>query len=203
VNRFLAIGLLALAFALAGCGSNSSDEQAASTKPASPPPMATTTTTTVICSALSGAGVGPTATGEVEGQQTMFLTGVSIENAECSDKVTFTFEKHAPGPGYEIQYEPGDVAKVEDASGKPVAVAGDAFLVVKLKPAMTAKIEGEQLTKTYTGPRRIPGGAGSAVQEVVKTGDFENVVSWVIGLDRKHPYTASTDFTSLVVEIEH
>ena len=203
MNRLVAIGLLAFAFA--GCGSSkSSDEQAASTKPASPPPMATTpaTTTTVACSRLAGAGLGPVATGEVEGQQTMFLTGVSADSAECSDTVTFTFEKHAPGPGYEISYEPADTAKIEDASGRPVAVAGDAFLVVKLKPAMTATIEGDQVTKTYTGPRRIPGGAGSAVQEVVKTGDFENVVTWVIGLDRKHRYTASADFTHLAVEIE-
>jgi len=203
VNRLVAIGLLA--FALAGCGSGkSSDEPAASTKPASPPPMATTptTTTTVACSRLDGAGLGPVATGEVEGQQTMFLTGVSVGSAECSDTVTFTFEKHAPGPGYEISYEPADTAKTEDGSGRPVAVRGDAFLVVRLKPAMTAKIEGDQLTKTYTGPRRIPGGAGSVVQEVVKTGDFENVVTWVIGLDQKHRYTASADFTHLAVEIE-
>lgn len=202
VTRLVAIGLLV--FALTGCGSsNSSEDQAASTQPTSPPSMATTTaTTTPNCSALAGAGVGPMAGGEVEGQQTMFLTNVSLAAADCSDTVTFEFEKHAPGPGYEISYEPADTAKIEDGSGRPIAVAGDAFLVVKLKPAMTAKVEGDQVTKTYTGPRRIQGPAGSVVTEVVKTGDFESVVTWVIGLDKKHKYTASTNVTQLVVQIE-
>ena len=69
----------------------------------------------------------------------------------------FGFEEQAPGPGFEVSYQPADTAKIEDGSGNPIDIDGDAFLVVKLNPAMTAKIDGEQVTKTYTGPRRLPG----------------------------------------------
>ena len=79
-------------------------------------------------------------------------------------------------------------------------MAGDAFLVVKLMPAMTAKINGDQVTKTYTGPRRVPG--SGSVQEVVKTGDFEGVVTWVIGLDQERPFTTEVSDSQLVVEID-
>ena len=61
----------------------------------------------------------------------------------------------------------------------------NAFLVVKLMPAMTAKIDGDQVTKTYTGPSRVKSDVPSFIQEIVKTGDFESTVTWVIGLDRE------------------
>jgi hypothetical protein len=54
---------------------------------------------------------------------------------------------------------------------------------------MTAKIDGEQVNKTYTGPRRLPG--TDPITEVVKTGDFEGVVTWVIGLDSKRSFTTN------------
>ena len=66
---------------------------------------------------------------------------------------------------------------------------------------MTAKIDGEQVTKTYTGPRRLPG--TDPITEVVKTGDFEGVVTWVIGLDSKRSFTTNASDSALVVEIDH
>jgi hypothetical protein len=65
---------------------------------------------------------------------------------------------------------------------------------------MTAKIDGDQLTKTYTGPRRLSG--TEPITEVVKTGDFEGVITWVIGLDQKRPFTTEASDSQLVVEIE-
>jgi hypothetical protein len=41
------------------------------------------------------------------------------------------------------------------------------------------------------------------IEEVVKTGDFEGVVTWVIGLDRKRPFTTASSDSALVVEIDH
>ena len=64
------------------------------------------------------------------------------------------FEPQAPGPGYEISYQPAGTAKIEERLGNPVEIAGDAFLVVKLMPAMTAKIDGDQVTDLYR-PRRL------------------------------------------------
>ena len=133
-------------------------------------------------------------------RETMYLTNVTPGADECTAKVVFEFEAQAPGPGFEVSYQPASTAKIEDASGNPIDVAGDAFLVVKLNPAMTAKIDGDQVTKTYTGPRRLSG--SSPIQEVVKTGDFEGVVTWVIGVDRKRSFTTTSSDSQLVVEIE-
>jgi hypothetical protein len=65
---------------------------------------------------------------------------------------------------------------------------------------MTATIDGDQVTKTYTGPNRIPGEA--PITEVVKTGDFESVVTWVIGLDRVRPFLVTASDGVLFVDIE-
>ena len=37
---------------------------------------------------------------------------------------------------------------------------------------------------------------------MVKTGDFESVVTWVIGLDEKRPFTTDASESQLVVEID-
>ena len=77
---------------------------------------------------------------------------------------------------------------------------GVAFLVVRLYPAMTAKIDGDKVTKTYTGPNRIKS-EDSFVREVVKTGDFEGYVTWAIGLDQKRAFATKASESQLVVEL--
>jgi hypothetical protein len=204
MSRIAVIGALVCAFALAGCGSGgSSDDEAAST--------ATTATTTLgspptmqtepDCMAPADASTSPQKSSANENRETMYLTTVSLGSGKCSAKVQFGFEEQAPGPGYEVSYQPADTAKIEDGSGKPVEIAGKAFLVVKLTPAMTAKIDGDQVTKTYTGPNRLPGSA-PIITEVVKTGDFESVVTWVIGLDSKLSFTTHATDSQLVVQID-
>jgi hypothetical protein len=69
-----------------------------------------------------------------------------------------------------------------------------------MMPAMSARIDGDQVTKTYNGPRRLPG--SDPITEVVKTGDFEGVVTWVIGLDRERPFLAQAADGTLIVDIE-
>ena len=131
----------------------------------------------------------------------MFMTDLKLETSKCSDRVVFTFEKATPGPGFEVSYQPADRAKVEDGSGNVLEIGGSAFLVVRITPAMTAHITGDKVEPTYTGPRRItPEGFGH-VREVVKTGDFESVVTWVIGVDEKRPFTTNASETQLVVEL--
>jgi hypothetical protein len=192
------IALVLFASALAGCGaSKSSDQQPATTNPSSPPPMATTTTPS--CEPLSGGSLTQKKSPPEMNPVTVYLTGVSITRQPCTGNVAFTFEgSHAPG--YDVSYQPASTAKVEDASGKPVEVAGNAFLVVKLSPAMTAKIEGDQVTKTYTGASKLSG--QSPIAEVVKTGDFESVVTWVIGLDQKRPFTVDSSASTLTVAVD-
>jgi hypothetical protein len=169
---------------------------------ASSPPQSTTGTTQTMaeCQPPAGSGVKPRKSPPAESGETAYLTDVSLESEDCAEKVTFEFE--APGSGFDVSYQPANAAKFEDASGNPVAVAGSAYLVVKLSPAMTAKIEGEKVTKTYTGPRRLDVDDNPVVRDVVKTGDFESIVTWVIGLDTKRPFTAEASDSKLAVEID-
>ena len=196
MTRLLAIVVLALT--LACCGSDSGNDEAASTNPSSPPPMQTIPE----CMPLPDAGLDARTSPAIENRETMYLSNVSVDSEKCAAKVVFDFEEQEPGPGFEVSYQPASTAKVEDGSGNVLEIDGNAFLVVKLSPAMTAKIDGDQVTKTYTGPKRLPQDPSSAVRDVVKTGDFENVVTWVIGLDEKMPFTTNATDSQLVVEID-
>ena len=196
--------IVVLAFALAGCGSGSNDNGAASPATTSTSPTTTSTSppsmqTVPDCMLSPSASASPQKSSANANRETMYLTNITPGADECTAKVVFDFEEQAPGPGFEVSYQPASTAKIEDASGNRIEIDGDAFLVVKLTPAMTAKIDGDQVTKTYTGPRRLPG--TDPITEVVKTGDFEGVVTWVIGLDSKRSFTTSASDSALVVEI--
>ena len=161
----------------------------ATTAPATTtPPETTPPETTPPCPPLEGGTVGATELIAAEG--TANLTGVEITSGDCTDVVTFTFESTAPGaPGYQISYQPGPFT--QDGSGAPVPVAGGAFLVVRFEPAYT--FDFEAAIDTYTGPDRVTSPGALFTAEVVKTGDFEAVVTWVIGLDQQRPYTVTSD----------
>ncbi len=175
--------MIALALLLAGCGSERQSDAGSD------------------CQPLADGATTPRVSPEVEARETMFLTHVGIEALECSDRVIFSFREAAPGPGYNISYEPAQAAKVEDGSGNPIEIDGSAFLVVRLTPAMTAEIVGEQVQPSYTGPRKLTPEGTSFVRQVAKTGDFEAMVTWVIGLDEERPFTASASPSELVVEL--
>ena len=191
MNRLTAFAVLAVA--LAGCGGKSSDEQAASTQPTSPP-TATVTTSYCLVYGTSKSAQKSSST------ETLYLTHVALKSEDCISTMSFELEPQAQVLGYDVSYQPADTAKIEDGSGNPVEIAGNAFLVVKLTPAMTAKIDGDQVTKTYTGPKRLPG--TDPITEVVKTGDFEGVVTWVVGLDRKLPLSTEVRADTLDVAID-
>jgi hypothetical protein len=172
---------VAVAMLVAGCGSGA--KQAA-------------------CNPLPRAGTAEqTATGRHE---LAFLTDVGAVGDDCVDRVTFDFRARGGGrPGYRVHYLPARQALVEDGSGRPVKVDGSAFLVVRFEPAATAEASGDQLTLTYTGSRRLRPSKGRFVNEIVKTGDFEAVVTWVIALDEKRPFraVAAPSAPQLIVEI--
>jgi hypothetical protein len=178
-----AVVAISLALVVAGCGS---EKQAGGT--------------TSECQPLSGGG-----TTSRSGQgpaETMYLTDVTVETLDCADRVVFDFGKDQPqAPGYQVAYQPGSTAKIEDGSGNLIDIAGSAFLVVKLQPAATAEITGDSLKLTYTGPRRLKPSGSRHVSEVVKTGDFEAVVTWVIGLDDQRPFTANGTDSQLIVDV--
>jgi hypothetical protein len=185
---------LAVAFVLllAGCGGDDDESSEGSRSP---------TPTTAQCQPQSGASVAKKLSPVLQDRPTMYLTDVEVEVEDCVERVTFKFEPSEPGPGYDVSYQPAETAKIQDGSGKQLEIAGDDFLVVRLFPAMTAKIEGEDVEPTYDGPRNIPAPPGaSMIRDVAMTGDFEAQVTWAIGLDNKHPFTATASDDELVVE---
>jgi hypothetical protein len=116
----------------------------------------------------------------------VFLSDVQLAGDDCVDHVVFgVTSDHGDPPGYEVAYAPPPFA--QDGSGEPVDVAGDAFIVVRLRPAYGYDFVNSR--PTYSGPERIPAPDANHVREVVQLGDFEGVVTWVIGLDAKRPFT--------------
>lgn len=98
-------------------------------------------------------------------------------------RVAFEFENGIPG--YAVSYAARPI--LEDASGRTVDVKGDAVLRVRMEGASGTDISGAAPRTTYPGPTRIAG-PGSSVQEVVRTGDFESVLTWVVGVKGQPPF---------------
>ena len=147
--------------------------------------------------ACPAGGTAPVERGTQPG--TRYLTSVAVTRTACGDRVAFAFEHGVPG--YRVEYRSAKDARTEDASGRQIPVAGGAFLVVRLADAATARTDGGTLARTYAGPRRVAAGAAAHVREVVKTGDFEAVVTWAIGLDGKRPFAVAEDDGTLAIDV--
>jgi peptidoglycan hydrolase-like protein with peptidoglycan-binding domain len=133
----------------------------------------------------SGFGTAP-ATGAGTGSG--LLTAVRLGAHPGFDRVVFEFR--AALPGFDVRYvEPPIIA---DGSGDTVAVEGSAFLQVRMEPATGFDFDAG--VPAFTGPARIGGaGAGTAaVREVVRTGDFEGVLTWVVGVGSRAGYRVTT-----------
>src|SRR5262249_25902291 len=129
------------------------------------------------------------------------LTAVSVESDECVDRVKFAFEP-GPFPGYRVSYVPAGTALCEDGSGAPVSVDGTTPLVVRFEPAATADLSGPELVRRYKGPKRIPAPENAhTLREVVKSGDFESVLTWVIGLEDRRPFAVTRSADGVIVTI--
>jgi hypothetical protein len=171
--RVYAVAVLAVAVVAAGCGGGDGTPAAA-------------------CEPLGGGGTGVRRSVHAA-PETTFLTAVEIDASRCVDRLGFDFRDGSDGaPGFRVEYLPASRALVEDGSGEPIDVKGSAFLVVRLEPAATAEIEGEQVVPTYDGPNRLAASGTRFVREVVKSGDFEAVVTWVVGLTEERPFRVST-----------
>jgi hypothetical protein len=185
-RRFLSTLFLTCALlGLAGCGDSSSGESA-------PPPAAGTTTTTAPTTTaettdpLAGAGTN-VVVGTTTAKATALLDRVAVGHHEGYDRVVFQFRGEGL-PGYRVEYMPPPLK--EDGSGDPVDVAGSAFVVVRMEPASGFDLNTGEGELVYKGPKRLPG--TGVVKEVVRTGDFEAVLSWAVGLAGKVPFRVTT-----------
>lgn len=159
------------------------------TAASTPPPAATPVAPPIAAPAPAGAGRA-------------YLTAVRVAaGADGGSRVVFEFEPDLPA--YTIDYVGRPVT--EDGSGDEVTVAGGAVLQVRFEDASGARIEGEKVTLTYKGPKRVPSsGAAGVVTEAVDAGDFEGVVTWAVGLRTKVPALTVTTLAGpprLVIDV--
>ena len=170
--------LMVAALLLGGCGDTDDEQVMTATS-------AETTTTATTTPALDGASTAPVSwTSPIA--ETALLAGVRAAPHPGYDRVVFEFQNGVPG--YDVRYaEPPILA---DGSGEEVAVGGGAALVVRMEPALDADLTQESAPRTYTGPTRFSPST-SAVVELVRTGGFEAVLTWAVGVDEKRPFRVS------------
>lgn len=183
-----------LALLLAGCG----DEPAGEEPEPSPATGSPSPTLPPAPDATAGEGAEPVGTGgtaEVTagdfpsgGGEVALLEDVRVAAHDGFDRIVWEFAGEDV-PSYRIRYVEPPVR--EDGSGNEVEVAGEAFLEVSLTPASGVDLSGEDYRETYEGPRRIDAPPGGVVAEVVRTGDFEAHLTWVVGVEREAPFAVA------------
>jgi hypothetical protein len=138
---------------------------------------------------LADAGTDPVE-GAAAGSETALLERIGVGRHEGYDRVVFQFKNDLPG--YRVEYVEPPLK--EDGSGRPVSVDGNAIVVVRMEPASGFDLNTGEGVMVYKGPKRIEGASvgASVVQELVRTGDFEAVLSWAIGLSDKVDFRVTT-----------
>jgi hypothetical protein len=193
MRRVLAgLGALALLGACAGGGKASTATTAVLA------PVSSGTTSTAASAAppeLAGASTAEVSV-PVGPPPTPQLVGVRVAHQQGFDRVVFEFRGRVPG------YRVGYVARpiLEDASGREVHVDGDAVLRVHMEHASDADETGHP---TYAGSHDLHPGDTTRVIEVVRTGGFEAVLTWAVGVSQRAPFRVQTlaDPPRLVLDV--
>jgi hypothetical protein len=184
-----------------GCGSSSNESE--------PPAAGSTTVTGPMTTVTEGVdpleGAGTTiVVGVTTAKGIALLERVAVGRHEGYDRVVFQFRGEGL-PGYRVQYVEPPLK--EDGSGNPVSVDGNAFAVVRMEPASGFDLNTGEGVLVYKGPKRIEGASAGAsvVKEVARTGDFEAVLSWAIGLEEKVDFrvTTAADPARLIVDFRN
>jgi hypothetical protein len=187
--------VLCAAALVAACWSDkNTDSTTTSTSNTTTTAAPTTTSTT---GGLAGASTTPVSTAD---QGHTKMTGVQVTNQGGFDRITFEFSGGLPG--YTVGYTTRPVQ--EDASGKNVPVNGDNVLRFRFSGASTVDLSGGKVTNTYKGPKRFSPNTPSIV-EMVQTGDFEDVLTWVAGTKGKPGFKVTTDTATgrIVIYVAH
>ena len=141
--------------------------------------------------------------GDATASDTALLERIAVGRHEGYDRVVFQFRNGLPG--YHVQYVAGPLK--EDGSGKRVTVQGNAIVMVRLEPASGFDLNTGEGVLVYKGPKQIDGSSAGAsvVQQLVRTGDFEAVLSWAIGLSDQVDFrvTTATSPDRLIVDFRN
>ena len=122
-----------------------------------------------------------------------------VRAAKHSTFDRFTLEFDIAPPGYKVEYvEPPILA---DPSGKEVAIDGKAFLQITIQGAVAYYLNTDN---PYTGPDELKPGLPNLV-EAELTGDFEAVLTWVLGVNEEADFRVLTleSPARLVVDVGH
>lgn len=185
-----ALVLLLLALGAAGCGGGSDDVVGPGT---TAPGGETTVAGTDQLEGASTATVSAAATSD----ETALLTDVRAAPHEGFDRVVLEFRNVVPG--YEVGYVERPV--LADGSGDEVTVDGGFVVQIRMEPALDADLGQETAPPTYTGPQRFSPGLPEVV-ELVRSGGFEGVLTWAVGLAGRVDFRVTTlaDPPRLVVD---
>ena len=155
------------------------------------------TTTTTAGTTTTGAGGFATSTVSTPPERRGLLKTVTATQAGDVDRVTFEFEGDLPG--YRVGFV--DRPIIQDGSGEEITVDGEAVLSVHFEPASGFDLETPEGRQVFTGPTRLDL-ATRTVLDVVRTGDFEANLEWVLGLDTKAPFRVRTESSPNRVIVE-
>ncbi len=218
LRRLATVTVLGLLM-LAGCNSDAPPDDGA-TAPSEPAPTTERTTTTEATTTTeegpppgevtTTTGAPPPPFGTTSPSSTppppgatevALLAGVEVAGGAGADRVVFRFVD-AQLPGYDIAYVDGPVR--QDGSGEIVPVEGQARLQVRFEPASGVDLRSGTFEETYRGPDRLRGPT-QRVTEVVRIGDFEANLTWVVGVDAATPYRVEVlpGDNAIVVELGH
>ncbi len=122
------------------------------------------------------------------GDTTAYLTDVRIARQNDFDRIVWEFDDAAP----EFLATFVDPPILERPSDQPVDIAGGAFLEITMARATGFDLRGADVVETYPGPDRLASPGTHTVTEIVRTQDFEEFMTWTIGLDENTQYSVVT-----------
>jgi len=131
--------------------------------------------------------------GAFSGSGTPVQTQARVATVSGAERITFAFDGDLPG--YRVEY----VDEVKRcASGEPVQLRGNAFMLVTFDPA-AAHDDAGKVTVPSTSVR----GFGSVVLEMQLVCDFEGKVQWAVGGADNQPFTVSTaqNPSALIIDV--
>ncbi|MDY7102636.1 MAG: hypothetical protein S0880_15760 [Actinomycetota bacterium] len=139
-----------------------------------------------------------------------YLETIDIAPHDGFDRTVFEFLEAGGTDDTELtvddlSYEVAYVEETVGPSGQPTPIGGGAILEVTMTPASGVDLTGETPVETYTGQDRIPAESTPAIVELARVEDFENVLTWGIGVTGEDGYavTVLDDPLRLVVDIAH
>ncbi|CAB4953252.1 unannotated protein [freshwater metagenome] len=201
------LSLVALAFSAVTCTvscgqtsqgpSGSSSLVTSSTSASAPEPESTSTSTVAPSVSLSGASLSPVSR-PAAGSETSLLRAARLAGQPGYDR--FVLEFNGTLPGYDIGYVEGPIRA--DPSGQVLAVDGSAFLLIRLEPSSGVDLTADGAPRSFTGSGEIRSDT-VVVREAALAGDFEAVMTWVLGVEGRHAFRV-TEFAGpprLVIDV--